>query len=221
MPNWSPCVTTMSNPSSRSVRHLGQPGPQLRTVGVAVHRGHRRQRLRARSAPPTSPRPRHAGCDPPPGRPRTPPAAAGRGCRRSRRAASRPAAISPPHRLTELDLEPEVVEHPLHDEVHQLRDLRRPMVEARARRAARPRPPRSPSTRLRRCTSESGVSRGTRISRRRSLSVTSAARSIRLRLVPCGDRRDGAHRAGADHHAARCAPSPRRAARRGPCRRTR
>src|SRR6266568_1228982 len=38
---------------------------------------------------------------------------------------------------------------------------------------------------LRRCTRESGVSRGTRISLRRSLSVTSAARSMRERLVPC------------------------------------
>src|SRR5438270_11096348 len=37
---------------------------------------------------------------------------------------------------------------------------------------------------LRRCTSESGVSRGTSTSLRRSLSVTSAARSISDRLVP-------------------------------------
>ena len=35
-----------------------------------------------------------------------------------------------------------------------------------------------------RCTSDSGASRGTRISRRRSFSTTSAARSIRLRLLP-------------------------------------
>src|SRR2546425_3893663 len=37
---------------------------------------------------------------------------------------------------------------------------------------------------LRRCTRENGVSRGTRTSLRRSLSVTSAARSISDRLVP-------------------------------------
>jgi hypothetical protein len=39
-------------------------------------------------------------------------------------------------------------------------------------------------TRFLRCTSESGVSRGTRISFRRSFSVTSAARSTSDRLVP-------------------------------------
>src|SRR6185436_17428104 len=38
---------------------------------------------------------------------------------------------------------------------------------------------------LRRCTSDSGVSRGTSTSLRRSLSVTSATRSINERLVPC------------------------------------
>src|SRR5690349_20126960 len=41
------------------------------------------------------------------------------------------------------------------------------------------------SVRFRRCTSDSGDSRGTSTSLRRSLSTTSAARSIRLRLVPC------------------------------------
>src|SRR2546428_664115 len=41
------------------------------------------------------------------------------------------------------------------------------------------------SVKFRKCTSESGVSRGTRMSVRRSLSPTSAARSMRLRLVPC------------------------------------
>ena len=37
---------------------------------------------------------------------------------------------------------------------------------------------------FRKCTSENGVSRGTKIRRRRSFSTTSAARSTRLRLFP-------------------------------------
>jgi hypothetical protein len=41
------------------------------------------------------------------------------------------------------------------------------------------------AVRFRRCTTDSGLSLGTRMSGRRSLSVTSAARSMSDRLVPC------------------------------------
>src|SRR3989442_6552885 len=86
--------------------------------------------------------------------------------------------------LDELDLQSEVIEDPLHHEVHEVRDLLGLVIEP-GRRGSTIAPASVASVRLRRCTSESGVSRGTRISVRRSLSMTSAVRSISERLRPC------------------------------------
>ena len=97
------------------------------------------------------------------------------------------------------DVQPELVEDALHHEIHQLVHSRRTVVEPR-----RGREDDRAGFAPRRSGSEGGPARAAspaepRMSRRRSLSVTSAARSTSERLLPCATA-DGAHRAGADHH---------------------
>ena len=105
----------------------------------------------------------------------------------------------------------EMIEHARDDEVDELVDAasdddRSPGAAGMhdgARRASRAACSRGGS----RC---SGVSRGTRISVRRSLSATSAARSTSERDVPAAIARQRAHRARADHHAGVARRSGRR-----------